>query len=231
MKVFIVTGTSSGIGKAFAEYILENTQYHVLGVSRSNSIVHPRFTFYRADLSDLKEISLLEISEHLKKGDCYLINNAGSLGPVGPIESIQSNDFSKLLNLNVVAPVQLMKLFLTQGARPKMVINISSGAGKYPVEGWTAYCSSKAALDLATQVAAVEYPDTVFYAMAPGVVDTQMQGEIRALTKDKFKPVNKFIDYYEKGELTSPVEIAKTLFAICQEEVHPPSTVFSVRDL
>lgn len=231
MNVYVVTGSSSGIGKAFAEYILENTQHLVLGVSRSNGIHHPRFIHIPADLSNIEELEKLSLEEHLKDNRCFLINNAGSLGPVGSLETIEPEQYSRLLNLNVVAPVYLMRLFLTQGNSPQMVINISSGAGKYPIEGWTAYCSSKAALDLATQVAEIEYPNTTFYSMAPGVVDTKMQVEIRNFPKNQFKLVDKFIGYHNNGELTPATEIAKVLHAICQRDVTPPTTVFSVRDL
>ena len=66
-------------------------------------------------------------------------------------------------------------------ACPKLVVNISSGAAKRPIEGWSAYCSAKAGLDMATRTLALEQsretnPVRVL-SFAPGIVDTRMQEE------------------------------------------------------
>jgi benzil reductase ((S)-benzoin forming) len=89
----------------------------------------------------------------------------------------------------------------------KLIINVSSGAGKSPVDGWSGYCASKAALDMLSQVAHTELQQKGLsdhfkvYALAPGVVDTEMQGEIRQSSKKNFSKLDKFINYKREGAL------------------------------
>jgi NAD(P)-dependent dehydrogenase (short-subunit alcohol dehydrogenase family) len=62
------------------------------------------------------------------------------------------------------------------------VVNISSGAASHPMEGWSAYCASKAAVAMLTRSVAHEYGSqgVLSFGYRPGVVDTDMQGRIRA---------------------------------------------------
>src|SRR5690606_15700892 len=62
------------------------------------------------------------------------------------------------------------------------IVNLSSGAAHRPMEGWSAYCAGKAGLAMVTQSLALEYGARGIraFGFAPGVVDTDMQGEIRA---------------------------------------------------
>jgi NAD(P)-dependent dehydrogenase (short-subunit alcohol dehydrogenase family) len=61
-----------------------------------------------------------------------------------------------------------------------VVVNISSGAAGHAMEGWSAYCCSKAGLAMLTQVIAHEHANIRAYGFRPGVVDTDMQSQIRA---------------------------------------------------
>ena len=91
-----------------------------------------------------------------------LINNAGVIAPVGPLERADAGEIERNLAVNLVAPMLLMRRFLraTASRSPlRRIINISSGAGRRPIFGWGAYCAAKAGLDMATRVVALEAAD------------------------------------------------------------------------
>ena len=98
--------------------------------------------------------------------------------------------------INLKAP-----LVLTQHMYPMLqhgrVLNISSGAAYFAIEGWAAYCTSKAALSTLTRCWQAEYPDFAVASVLPGIVDTDMQALIRQTKgmsidkQDFYKKLNK----------------------------------------
>jgi benzil reductase ((S)-benzoin forming) len=153
-----------------------------------------------------------------------LINNAGMLAPVRPVEECSPEEIITNNNVNLVAPMILSSLFIKfvkNFNAEKRIINISSGAGKYPINGWSSYCTSKSGIDMFTQCCALEQDNkegsVKVLSFAPGIVDTDMQKEIRSMSSENFPEVNKFIEYKEKGHLLSPEyaagKIAELLFS------------------
>src|SRR5690606_5817181 len=97
----------------------------------------------------------------------------------------------------------------------KAVLNISSGAGRNPYEGWSSYCTSKAGLDMFTRCVAAEqqsenYPVRVL-SIAPGVIDTKMQQVIRDTKPEDFVHLNRFVELKQSGKLVSPGDAADKL--------------------
>jgi len=231
MKQFFITGTSSGIGKALAEKAL-NDGHRVVGISRRNNISHNNYKHLSYDLSDLENYQKINFSVNKEAEEVILVNNAGTLGDVKPVGRLDPAAIERAYQINVVAPSVLCKLLISQlPEKKKKIINISSGAGQYPVPGWSTYCASKAAIDLFTRVLVKDYPEVEAWAIAPGIVDTEMQGEIRQLEEQDFPEVNRFKEYKQKGELTSPEEVAQKLMAVVEEPSKAPDTVFSLRDI
>jgi short-subunit dehydrogenase len=135
-----------------------------------------------------------------------LINNAGTVDPVGQA-------ITQALQLNVASVMSLTAAFL-QGApkdAQRQVLNISSGAGRKPVSGWAVYGCSKAALDFYTQTLKLENPELAVCSLAPGVVDTDMQGHIRSQSRDQFPNLSRFIDLHQQGQLSSPDDTAERI--------------------
>src|SRR5690554_4237504 len=81
--IYIITGTSSGIGKALAKFYLKNGD-HVIGISRNNSISHEHFTHVKCDLSDKTQLHEIALLGHVDKSNypIRLINNAGIIGDI-----------------------------------------------------------------------------------------------------------------------------------------------------
>lgn len=231
MEGFVITGSSSGLGKALAEWALEHTSSPVIGMSRKCTIEHERYSHISIDLTDNAAVEAFDWPVLAEVSNWVLINNAGSLGPVLPLTQMKGKDYARLLQLNVVSPTLLMAKCLTATHGKGRIINISSGAGKYPIMGWAAYGSSKAALDLASEIAAAENPDAYIRAVSPGIIDTPMQAEIRESKPEDFPGVQQFLDYKEYGDLATPKEVAKKIFYILDHPEVAPGTLFSVKDL
>lgn len=115
--------------------------------------------------------------------------------------------------MNVASVMSLTAAFL-QGApkdAQRQVLNISSGAGRKPVSGWAVYGCSKAALDFYTQTLKLENPELAVCSLAPGVIDTDMQGHIRSQSRDQLPNLSRFIDLHQQGQLSSPDDTAERI--------------------
>jgi len=144
-----------------------------------------------------------------------VVNNAGVLGPVAPIGSIAADDFDRHFRTNVLGVLIGIQLALRsrEAGRPLRVVNVSSGASTRAFSGWAAYCSSKAAVNMLTQVAAREYDDgeTSVIAVAPGIIETAMQRAIRGTDRAHFADVDRFVELRNTGQLLHPADAAVAL--------------------
>jgi benzil reductase ((S)-benzoin forming) len=138
-----------------------------------------------------------------------------------------------------MAPLMLMNGFINayQNLKVnKLILNISSGAARHPVESWGLYCSSKSALDMISQVTFEEQKQfgektsIRVLSVAPGIVDTKMQTEIRETTRDKFRMVDKFIKYKNENQLISPQKTAKKLLKIISTPERFEKPILDVRE-
>ncbi|MDX5346981.1 MAG: SDR family NAD(P)-dependent oxidoreductase [Hymenobacteraceae bacterium] len=224
MNYYIITGTSRGIGKALAEALLQNDQNVVHGVSRRKIIEHPNYIHHPLDLSDLDgvEHNFQKIFLPFKDADkVVLVNNAGVIGEVGYVGEFKDDHFEFVFDTNLISPAILMNEFLRHYAQLpclKVILNISSGAGKYPIDGWAAYCASKAALDMLSLTVQKEQDlrgnQVKVFALAPGVVDTAMQEHIRESEPNSFSTLQKFHDYKEQSLLSSPEDVAEKMLKL-----------------
>ncbi|QNF33682.1 SDR family NAD(P)-dependent oxidoreductase [Adhaeribacter swui] len=218
MNYYIITGTSKGIGKALAEALLQNDQNYVYGVSRNCSITHPRYHHQPLNLSDIValENNLHKVFPVLKDAEkIVLVNNAGVVGEVAYMGSQLTHNFAYVFDVNVMAPAILTNTFLSayhSEACPKIILNISSGAGKRPVDGWAAYCASKAALDMLSLTVQEEQKllnsNVRVFSLSPGVVDTAMQEHLRQADATQFSEAKRFQELKNTGQLLSPEAIA-----------------------
>ncbi len=233
MIKFFITGTSSGIGKALAERALADGHL-VTGFSRRHTIEHPNYRHISIDLADLDAYHTIgfECPKNVEK--VVLVNNAGTLGHVKAVANLDPDRVDRTYRINVTAPTILSQLFLDHlnscGAE-KVIINISSGAGSYPIKGWSTYCASKAAIDIFTEVMALDHPDLRAYAIAPGIVDTEMQGEIRRLDKNDFPDVERFVGYKQNDELSSASTVATKLMKVIERPEDFKEVKLSLREV
>ena len=221
--MIVLTGTSRGIGKAIALFYLEKGE-KVVGISRTNEIVHKNFTFISCDLSKINELERLDLGAWITNEPIVLINNAGSIGRIKRAEELDLKTYHHVAVLNIIAVQHLCTYFLKR-CKPdqlKAIVNISSGAGRRPIPAWSAYCASKAAIDLYTETLHAEFKETgrttKVYSVAPGVVDTTMQVEIRGSSPQDFSSHQNFIDLKNNNELRDPQKVAELLHELLLKE-------------
>src|SRR5690606_12964481 len=144
----IITGVSGGIGAALVEQYLHDGE-QVIGIGRRNSTEHPSYRFVKTDLSDPEAIRKLTF-DFSTATSVTLINNAGVIGSIQRVSEQKESDAEEVLMVNTIAPMMLTQQFLTQVPfdLPLTIVNISSGAALRPIPAWSAYCASKAAINL-----------------------------------------------------------------------------------
>jgi len=236
MDLFIITGTSRGIGLALAERILLDPNAVVLGIARTNSISNPNYSFQRADLTSEQDINSILLPPDNGFSRIVLVNNAGMLGDVNRRGELANPSIAETIAVNLTAPTILMNRFLKfygESRAQKVVINISSGAGRRAIPSWSVYCATKAALDMLSEVAQQEQAElgtnTKIFAVAPGVVDTAMQEQIRSIEKNRFNQIDRFLELKQKGLLETPQGVAEKLFYIASQPQKFSEVVLDVR--
>jgi NAD(P)-dependent dehydrogenase (short-subunit alcohol dehydrogenase family) len=227
MNVYIITGASKGIGFELAKQLNEAGNY-VVGVARTDNRLD-EVKFYQADLSELENLESLihdiVASVPQEVESITLINNAGMVDPIGLIGTVHAAEMAKAMAVNLTAPMIFSNAFISKLKNfkgKKRIVNISSGAGRNPYEGWGTYCTTKAGLDHFSRVIALEqekaeYPVEII-SIAPGIIDTGMQETIRTSSEDAFPLLDRFIDYKEQGKLVSAKDTAKKLISIIENE-------------
>ena len=224
MNILIITGGSKGIGKAIAKkYASKN--YKVYSLSRS-TVELENITQISVDLSNLKEtessFKMLLTEFNIEQiSSITLINNAGRIGKISSLENLKTADIAKTIQLNTITPLVLSSLFISILEKTncvKQIINISSGAARSPYQGWSVYCTSKAGVDMMTKTIANEQiaikNSVKCVSIYPGVVDTNMQTDIRNTQKKDFNSLQRFKDLKENNELYSAEFVAEKIYKI-----------------
>jgi len=235
MKYYIITGTSRGLGEAISKKLIKkgnhlfcisrNKNSQLINLANNNNVP---LEYICADLLDVNRIRemmeriFLQINNQ-EVESIVLINNAAKVTPIRPIEFCSDNEIIENIQLNLTAPIILTSSFISLASSintDKRIINISSGAGKKPYFGWSNYCSTKAGVDLFTRCVGVEQADKDYpvktISFAPGIIDTEMQSEIRATNMEYFKDLERFISFKEEGKLLSPDEVSEYVLKLLE---------------
>ncbi|MDI3526243.1 MAG: hypothetical protein PWR03_426 [Tenuifilum sp.] len=230
MRYFYITGTSSGIGFELANFILKDESSFVIGYARRNNIEHQRYKHIKADFSSSIESRKVEIPFFEDAEQVVLINNAGILGDVNPVGEIDNEMLEATFVVNAITPAILSNRILSiYKGRPVgiAIVNISSGAARHAVESWAGYCASKAALDMFSLVLDAEQSSSgsgkvKVLSIAPGVVDTAMQDEVRKVEKSRFPQAERFHKYKREGILSSATDVAKKIVELIDNPPNDP---------
>jgi len=185
MKNVVITGSSRGIGFELVNLFNKNN-YNVIALSRNLSSICKlnlnNVSTFSTDLSDSSSINkaVKFINNKFSSVD-ILINNAGKLINTPFIETTKQ-DFISVYSVNVFGLAELVKLLLPSFSDTSHIINISSiggiaGSSKFP--GLSAYSSSKAALNVLTEMLYEEFKTSgpVVNTLALGAVQTEMLEE------------------------------------------------------
>lgn len=241
MKHIIISGASRGLGAALVEelagpearlYLIarrgcEETQARVVAAGGHAES-------FGIDLTDLHALPaafgavLGEIEGDPAASSVSLVNNAGTLHPLGPIGKYAYEDYRRNLEINFTAPALLTHLFISavqEKELEKRVVFISSGAAQKAYRGWTHYCSTKAGLDMLMQAIALEQSDrerpVQVAAFNPGRIETDMQKLLREQSPEDFPAVDDFVAAATDGRTGSPREAARKLAGLLLSADYP----------
>lgn len=242
-SIAIVTGTTRGVGLCLARELLQRG-WRVLGAARSDApaplTADERYRHTKLDLDDLGAVEAWCRSAFgapemvLEAKRVALVNNAGILAPIGPLDAIHGPDLERAGRVNLWSPMLLIGGLLRLDTRAILrIANLSSGAAHRGYPGWGAYCTTKAGLSMVGEVLEAEreaFPhirarDIAVISYAPGVVDTEMQAEIRSTPETSFPMRPRFDTLARDGELVSPSGPAAELADLLESEDLPPHSV------
>ena len=144
---------------------------------------------------------------------------------IGPLDACPAESLAATLRVGLEAPMQLTAAFLevstgwvdTGWHGPRKVLNISSGLGRSPMAAQAPYCAAKAGLDHFTRCSALDEAHrphgAKLVSLAPGVIDTDMQVQLRAGDPEAFPDRQRFVDLQRQHQLSSADEAAARVLA------------------
>lgn len=252
--LYIVTGSSRGLGRALVAGLL-GPGHRVLGMARhQNAELAAQAQARSVELTqwtvDLAEP--LPVAERLAAwlqacrtdtdappvASATLINNAGLVGMPAALDQVPLATLQTALRAGLEAALLLSAGFLSataslQGAR--RVMNISSGLGRRAMAGSAAYCAAKAGMDHFSRAVALEQTGQPHGArivsIAPGVIDTDMQVELRSADPQRFPERSRFAQLHAQGQLMSAEACATKLLAYLHSDAFGAEAVTDIREI
>ena len=228
----IITGASRGLGAAMAVQLL-NPHAYLICISRSSNKRLPALASQSAAALEQWSLDLADgASAALRLGQWLaeqptdrfsqvtLINNAGMIPAMVPLRSADPAELARALRVGLEAPMQLSAAFLGatfHWAGARRILNISSGLGRRGMASSSAYCAAKAGMDNFTRCVALDeatQPNGAkVCSLAPGVIDTSMQDQLRAADAALFPDRAMFEALHAHGQLSSVADAARRVLA------------------
>lgn len=230
----IITGASSGLGLALARTVPFPAQ--VLDISRSGPPDGEDIEHIAADLSRPQDWTRVgdRIANLVKDNDparIVVIHAAGTLSPIGFAGEVDTEAYARNVLLNSAAGQVLGHLFLRaiSGRNAEVdLVMISSGAASSVYAGWSSYGAGKAALDQWVRNVGAEQRErggVRVSAIAPGVVATAMQSEIRETPEEDFPKVERFHQLHDEGDLVEPETAARRIWEAIEAGIETGSVI------
>jgi benzil reductase ((S)-benzoin forming) len=245
----ILTGASRGLGLSMAAQLLQHSGTHLLTLSRHPSDVlaaqapaaGSRLEQWAQDLAEPRAAAArleawLATHDARMFDSATLVNNAALLTPPGPVQDGDEALLSDAMRVGLEAPVLLCAAFLraTAGWRARKILNISSGLGRRAMAGSGAYCAIKAGLDNFSRAIALDEAQhgggARVVSLAPGVIDTEMQAQLRCADEAAFPDKALFVGLKSGGQLATPEAAAARVLAYLERADFGTNVLADVRD-
>ncbi len=234
MHLTLITGASRGLGLAMARQLLQPGQRVLTIARRPAALTAPAggdLLQWAHDLADAAPLAQ-RLEDWLSAQDTSalqsvsFIHNAGVISTLAPLSANGSAELANALRVGLEAPLLLSAAFLraTGGwTLPRKLLFISSGLGRYAMAGSASYCAAKAGMDHLARVLALEEAARPHGArvesLAPGVIDTDMQVQLRAADPAQFSEHARFVALKTQGVLDSAeTAAAKVLRALARPD-------------
>jgi benzil reductase ((S)-benzoin forming) len=240
--VTLVTGASRGLGLSIASQLLARG-HRVLTLQRQpNPALQGSVEQWSVDLADPAPVAerLAQWVAALPReqlASLTLINNAALLVTPGPLRDADAAEVSRALRASLEAPLLLTGAFLRASAGvavPRKVLNISSGLGRFAMAGSAVYCASKAGMDHFSRAVALEEAEksggAKIVSLAPGVIDTDMQVQLRSADPAAFTAQARFQSMKHSGGLDSGEAAAAKVLAYLDRPDFGMNPIGDVRD-
>ncbi len=247
--LYILTGASRGMGLAMAQQLLRSGNT-LICIARSANVdltteakaAGVSIEQWQLDLAEGEQAahklqSWLETKGPAAFASATLINNAGMIPRIAPLSGSDAADLATALRVGLEAPMQLTAAFLAATDRwtvPRQVLNISSGLGRRAMASQAAYCAAKAGMDQFTRCVALDEAlkphGAKVCSLAPGVIDTDMQVQLRGAAPEAFPDRENFANLKSGGQLTSPVDAAARVLGWLDRADFGANPVADVRD-
>lgn len=243
--LIILTGASRGLGLAMARQCLE-AGHRLLTISRRPaelpSPAGAELEQWSADLAEPAPVAArlqawLAATDPGTLASATLVNNAGVISQLAPLDRISAADLSQALRVGLEAPTLLTATFLRATAAwplPRKLLLVSSGLGRRAMAGSASYCAAKAGLDHLARAVALEQAalpqGARIVSLAPGVIDTDMQIQLRGASAADFPDVQNFAALKSGGMLTTPAAAAARVLAWLERADFGSNPVADVRD-
>jgi NAD(P)-dependent dehydrogenase (short-subunit alcohol dehydrogenase family) len=241
----ILTGASRGLGLALANQLLARG-HRVVALSRRPAELSvpagAELLNWPVDLADAAPAAArlrawLSVQDGRRVASATLINNAGVISDLAPLSEGESGDLAQALRVGLEAPMLLTAAFLhaTSGwAAPRKVVFVSSGLGRRAMAGSASYCAAKAGLDHLARAVALEEAAKIggarVVSLAPGVIDTDMQVQLRSADPARFGERARFEALHSQGQLDTSAQAAAKLLAYLDRADFGENPVADVRD-
>ena len=221
----IITGGSKGLGQALCE-TYQNQDWQICELSRSGQSEYST----PCDFSQREHSAEIinKLFAELRQTDwsqIHLIHNVARLGQIGPAAHSDPQDWFQSIDVNfsslVIVAAYFARYFQDHPAQ-KVLASISSGAAQKNYIGWSLYCSTKAALERFTTCFAEEQKQQeqgiCSIIINPGVMDTNMQSEIRASDPEQFPYLERFLELKAHNQLPAPEQVADAIYTITSKQ-------------
>ncbi len=220
-RTAVITGASAGLGAGMAEHFAQQGLSLGLCSRREPTLsASERVVASRLDVRDEPAMQRFaaEVEERFGAIDLW-INNAGVLAPIAPVRNVALDAFREHIDINLNGVFLGSRIYVNH-VRSRVgegvLINISSGAAWGGYAGWGAYCAGKAGVALLTQCIALEEAEQGLraHAVAPGVVDTQMQAMIRDSKEEDFPTRERFIELKRNDAFNTSAFVSERLLKL-----------------
>jgi benzil reductase ((S)-benzoin forming) len=210
MRLIVLTGFSSGLGLALHDTLLEKCQNDkLIFLGRKLKDKNNNAEYFQIDFFDKRYKWLDGIVLDNDWDEIIFINNAGIIAPIGKLSELDFEEFEKNVYVNYLSPIKLI-FYLSRLANKIKILNISSGAADKPVNCWASYNSTKAATKTFFNTIGLENNTSVIN-IDPGVIDTNMQREIRNKSK-QYKNLQYFVELNNNKMLRKPSDVANEIY-------------------
>ncbi|RYX80755.1 SDR family oxidoreductase [bacterium] len=215
-KVAVVTGGNSGIGLATAKRFVEEGAYvFITGrrqaeLDKAVEIIGQNVTAIQGDVTKAEDLDRIASAVRAERGVVHTVISSAGITEQGYIDTLTSEHFDKVFDLNAKAPVFLVQSLLPLMSEGGSIVLVGSAMHSMGIAGHTAYAATKAALRSYVRTWAAEFKDRGIRAnvLSPGVTDTPMLSDQAGGLGDRDAVINNYLSIIPLARIAQAEEIA-----------------------